>query len=86
MKKLEHLEVVIFSNPDYDELVAEIYYDGYMVAFIHQDRGKSRPMLVFPCGKGVLNEVELSWFENAVKIAADDLLVHSTVPDVIDKN
>ena len=84
VEKLEHLEVVIFSDPDYDHLVAEIYYDDYLVAFIHQDKGRRRPMLVFPHGKGILNEVDLSWFESAVKIAADHLLVDSTVPDIID--
>lgn len=39
MLKRKGFESVVASPPDYDRLVAEIYYDGLFVALVSQERG-----------------------------------------------
>jgi len=39
MLKRKGFETILASPPDYNRLVAEIYYDGLFVALVSQERG-----------------------------------------------
>jgi len=55
-------EILLASPPDYDELVAEIYYDGRFAALIRQEAGKGKPCWNLPelVSWKVIRKVELS--------------------------
>jgi hypothetical protein len=84
---LEDLHITFFSDIDYDHLVAELYYINNYIAYIHQDFGKSRTILVFPekSFEGLLREFDVDWFLSAVISTRDTLIDGSFVPDIIEK-
>ena len=77
MSMIEKFEVIIASPPDYDDLVAEIYYGGRFVALISQERGPGLFELETPqsafAEKDVLRKVDLDGFKNAVETACNRL-------------
>ena len=71
------LELLIFSHPDYDRVVMELYCDGKYIGFIDQDEGPDRLRLVFPekfNPSSMSRSVYLDWFLGAVQKAKDRLL------------
>ena len=53
----EKFEILIASDPDHEEVAAEIYVNGKFVALINQDEGYDQLLLELP-GPG-LNEQEI---------------------------
>jgi hypothetical protein len=39
------LDVRVSFDPDYEDMVAEIYLDGHCIALISQDEGRDRPTI-----------------------------------------
>jgi hypothetical protein len=73
----KNFETMIASPPEYDELVAEIYYDGKFVALVSQERGPGLFDIETPgpplVEKEVTRKVELSGFWKAVEEACKRL-------------
>lgn len=70
-------EVVLASPPEYEELTAEIFFDGKFVALVNQERGLDQLELEIPsrdtAEKYLARKVKLSGFLEAVKTAEDRL-------------
>ena len=71
------IEIRVWSNFDYEKLIAEIYYKGKYVALINQDDGLDNLKIEFPGadeeGDSVLREIDLSVFEEALELAKGEL-------------
>jgi hypothetical protein len=77
MLKERGFETMIAAPPDYDDLVAEIYYDGLFVALVSQERGKGLFDIETP-GPGlvereVTRKVDAEGFKKAVEEACQRL-------------
>jgi hypothetical protein len=81
---MERIRVEIWSDADFDNLVAEVYVDGKYVALISNEHADHAPMVVFPgreCEEdAVLRTVELPLLLTALKMGRDKLIL----PDVED--
>jgi hypothetical protein len=70
-------ETIIASPLDYDELVAEIYYDGLFFALISQERGKGLFDIETPgvnlIEKELIRKVDVDGFMKAVVVACQRL-------------
>jgi hypothetical protein len=70
-------ETILASPPDYDRLVAEIYYDGLFVALVSQERGQCLFDIELPGPNLVENriarKVDAVEFAEAVKEACQRL-------------
>ncbi len=77
MLKRIGFETMIASPPDYDELVAEIYYDGLFVALVSQERGKGIFDIETPgpnlLEREVTQKVDAEGFKKAVEEACQRL-------------
>ena len=77
MLKGKGFETMIASPSDYDELVAEIYYDGLFVALVSQERGKGLFDLETPgpnlIEKEITRKVDAEGFKKAVEEACQRL-------------
>ncbi|MBS1910960.1 MAG: hypothetical protein JST22_03145 [Bacteroidetes bacterium] len=75
--RTKSFETVISSPADYDELVAEIYYDGLFVALVSQERGKGLFDIETPGSNvveaEVLRRVDAEGFKRAVDEACQRL-------------
>jgi hypothetical protein len=73
MLERKGFETLIASPPDYDELVAEIYYDGLFVALVSQEHGKGLFDIETPgpnlVEREVARKVNLDGFRKAVEEA-----------------
>ncbi len=71
------IEIQVWSNFDYEKLIAEIYYKGQYVALINQDDGLENLKIELPGadddGELVLREIDLSVFEEALELARREL-------------
>jgi hypothetical protein len=65
------LEIVIASDIDYENLIAEIYCNDQYVALLQQEDGKEELKEVL--GNG-LNTINLDWFKHALSEAKERLL------------
>jgi hypothetical protein len=74
----QRLEILIASDVDYEQLIAEIYCDGKFVALLSQDKGPSRLEVVFPCAQAneaaITHSVDLDWLKDALDRAQALLL------------
>jgi len=77
MLKGRGFETMIVSPLDYDELVAEIYFDGRFVALVSQERGKELFDIETPgldlIEKEVTRKVEAEGFRKAIEEACQRL-------------
>lgn len=65
------LKIVIASDIDYKNLIAEIYCNDQYVALLQQEDGKEA--LKVELGNG-LNTIDLDWFQHALSEAKERLL------------
>jgi hypothetical protein len=64
------LDVRVSFDPDYEDMVAEIYLDGHCVALISQDEGRDRPTIeIFPGPATGLWKLPLADLEAAISHA-----------------
>jgi hypothetical protein len=73
MLKNVGFEIVLASPPEYNGLVAEVYFDGRFVALVNQERGRGLFDVEMP-GDGlvesrVLRRVDLQGFVASLEIA-----------------
>ena len=70
-------ETVIASPPDYDKLVAEIYYNGLFVALVSQERAEGQFDIETPGAdlieEELIRKVDADGFTKAVEIACQRL-------------
>jgi hypothetical protein len=70
-------QILIASPPDYEQVIAEIYYDGLVVAQVSQERGHGLFDLETPGPElvegEVIRKVELQGFCKTVNEACDRL-------------
>ncbi|MCD9120889.1 hypothetical protein [Cupriavidus sp. UGS-1] len=71
-------EVLIASDVDYEQLIAEIYCDGRFVALLSRDKGPDHLEVVFPGPQAneaaITRSVELDWSKDALNCAKALLL------------
>lgn len=77
MIKGKEFETLIASPPDYEELVAEIYYEGLFVGLVSQERGKGLFDIETP-GRNliedeILRKVDAAGFIKAIEAACQRL-------------
>lgn len=74
----QRLEVLIASDVDYEQLIAEIYCDGKFVALLSQDKGPDHLEVVLPGAQAneaaVIRSVDLDWLKDALDRAKALLL------------
>ncbi len=77
MLKGKGFETIIASPPDYDELVAEIFYDGLFVALVSQERGQGLFEIEMPgidlLESEIVRKVDAIGFTKAVEVACQRL-------------
>ncbi|WP_354685818.1 hypothetical protein [Cupriavidus necator] len=78
MTSHQKLEVLIASDVDYEQLIAEIYCDGHFVALLSQDKGPDHLEVVFPGAQAneaaITRSVDLDWLKDALNRAKALLL------------
>lgn len=74
----EGLRVLICSNVEYNNLIAEIYSHGKYVALVSQEEGPDRLVVEFPGPDqnedAIIREVNFDWFEYALRQAKNKLI------------
>jgi hypothetical protein len=77
MLKRKGFETILASPPDYDRLVAEIYYEGLFVALVSQERGNGLFDIETPgpnlIEKKIMRKVDADGFRKAVEEACQRL-------------
>lgn len=72
--KEKGFDIIILSDTQYEELCAEIYFDGQFVAIITQEEGKENSIIEFDPPKSVLKWIfKYSDFIDALKEAQNCL-------------
>lgn len=81
MLKNVGFEILLASPPEYDGLVAEIYYDGKFVALVSQQRGPGLFEVELPgtdlVESRILRRVDLPGFITSLEAACDRLCPQS---------
>ena len=68
-------DVRVSFDPDYEDMVAEIYFDGRCLALISQDEGRNRPTIeIFPEPSVGVRKLPLAELEAAIALAKRRLL------------
>ncbi len=67
------IEILLSSDGDYEELTAEIFYNGKFIALLNQDEGVNNLKIEFP-GTDVeedmvLRKIDLATFEKGLELA-----------------
>ena len=74
----EGLRVLICSNVEYNNLIAEIYSHGKYVALVSQEKGPDKLVVEFPGPDqneaAIIRKVDLDWFEYALQQAKIKLI------------
>ena len=77
MLKNDGFEILLASPPQYQELVAEIYYDGKFVALVNQEQGPGIFEVESPRGNmvesSIARRVDLRGFVSALEAACERL-------------
>ncbi|MDH0053346.1 hypothetical protein ACVWWU_002527 [Pantoea sp. PA1] len=71
MNSRDPLKIVIASDVDYENLIAEIYCDNIFIALLQQDNGINDLRIEFSSD---INTLNLDWFQNALNEAKKKLL------------
>lgn len=67
----EHLKIVIASDVDYENLIAEIYRDDEFIALLQQEDGISNLKVEFSSD---ISAISFDWLQNALNEARKKLL------------
>ncbi|MEJ4044312.1 hypothetical protein [Erwinia sp. SLM-02] len=71
MNSKDQLKIVIASDVDYEELIAEIYCNDEFIALLQQENGIDDIKLEFSPN---LTSLSLDWLQNALSEAKNKLL------------
>ena len=67
------IDIEVWSNVDYERLIAEIYYKGKFIALLNQDDGLDRLKIEFAGPEliedKVTRKIDLAVFEEALELA-----------------
>lgn len=74
MLKSKGFEIVLSSDNQYEQLCAELYYDGNIVAIISQEQGLDKAIVEIFSSKTNQWTFSLSEFISATKQARDELI------------
>jgi len=72
------IEILLSSDSDYEELTAEIYFNGKFVALLNKDEGLDNLKVEFPGAdvnqEMVLRNIDLATFEQGLNMAKKKLI------------
>lgn len=71
MHYADSLKIIISSDVDYENLIAEIYCDDIFIALLQQENGINDIRIEF---SSEINTVNFDWFQNALNEAKKKLL------------
>lgn len=75
-------KIVVCSDLDYEQLIAEIYYEEKFVALVSQEEGPSSLKLEFPGQnqneEAIIRRVDLKGFQEALEAAKNKLVEGSS--------
>lgn len=71
MTNKNQLKILVASDVDYEELIAEIYCDDNFIALLQQEDGKENLKIEFQPN---LEPINFEWFKNALIEAQSTLL------------
>lgn len=71
MTNKNQLKILVASDVDYEELIAEIYCDDKFIALLQQEDGKENLKIEFQPN---LKPINFEWFQNALIEAKSTLL------------
>lgn len=84
MKELEHLKIIFFSDPSYEKLVTEVYFDEFFVFLISIDHGLDNMFIVTPDKtmnpEAIKHDIPLEWTLKAIKIAQEKTIKRQLLP------
>ena len=67
------IEILLSSDSDYEELTAEIFYNGILIALLNQDDGTGSLKIEFPSvgldESMILRKIDLTIFEKGLELA-----------------
>jgi len=67
------IKILLSSDSDYEELTAEIFYNGKFIALLNQDDGVENLRIEFPATNVeedmVLRQIDLATFEKGLELA-----------------
>ena len=67
------IEILLSSDSDYEELTAEIFFNGKFIALLNQDEGVENLRIEFPATDAkenmVLRHIDLATFEKGLELA-----------------
>ena len=67
------IEILLSSDSDYEELTAEIFYNGKFIALLNQDDGVENLKIEFPSAEldenMVLRKIDLTILEQGLELA-----------------
>ena len=67
-------DTIILSEPDYDHLVAELYFDNQFMLLLDREDGRENVCIALPGKDGKLgSRIPLDEFLKQLNLAADDL-------------
>ena len=71
MHYADSLKIIISSDVDYENLIAEIYFDDILIALLQQENGINDIRIEFSSD---INTINFDWFQNALNEAKKKLL------------
>lgn len=85
MQALEHLKIIFFSDPSYEKLVTEVYFDDIYVFLISIDHGLDNMFIVTPdqtmSPEYIKHDIPLEWTLKAIKIAQEKTIMRQHLPE-----
>ncbi|MCX2559816.1 hypothetical protein OQ252_00170 [Acetobacter farinalis] len=85
MQTLEHLDIIFSSDPNYEKLVTEVYFDELFVFQIIINHGLDNMFIVTPdktmSPKYVKHDIPLEWMLKAIKIAQEETIKRQLLPE-----
>mgnify|MGYP001313611615 CR=1 FL=1 len=71
MHYADSLKIIISSDVDYENLIAEIYFDDILIALLQQENGINDIRIEFSSD---INSINFDWFQYALNEAKKKLL------------
>lgn len=85
MQSLEHLDIIFSSDPSYENLVTEVYFDELFVFLISIDHGLDNMFIVTPDKtmnpEAIKHDIPLEWTLKAIKIAQEKTIARQLLPE-----
>lgn len=77
------IRTVLSSDPDYEKLIVEMYYDDKFIALLNQDDGLENVKIEFPspcCDEqSIISKMSLQEFEECLEASKNRLLDETSI-------